>query len=193
MSTFRRRTRTGLVRRECGLIAFADGDPFEPDFAPPQMDAARTEYPPTAIKRLAADALQDHRRCLHLSQLACLFVYESFNTATDAKDLSAERHELRIERETPVRKSGVQRRKDFLIGSDPHQVTRPKTQIASGRGLTERYRPLHSGERDSAGDGLDSIVQPASWPPPSVAESKRSVVVGQIEKAACYLPQCAVA
>src|SRR4029077_15567859 len=116
MSTFRRRTGTGLVSPKSGLIAFADGDAFEPDFAPPQGDATRKKYPPTAIERLAADALQDHSRRIQPPQLSGLFVHEAFNTGTDAKDLATKRYEFGIEEKTSVRKSGVQGRKDFLIG-----------------------------------------------------------------------------
>ena len=54
------------------------------------MDAARTEYPPPAIKRFAADAFQDNRRRLHPPQLSGPFVDESFDAGADAKDLAAD-------------------------------------------------------------------------------------------------------
>src|ERR1700716_2579810 len=141
-----------------GSGARVKGGALEPDFAPPQMDAARTEHPLAAIKPFAADAFQDNRRRLHSPQLSGLFVHEAFDAGADAKHLAAEWHEFGVERETSVRKSDVQRCKDFCIGFPPHQVARPKTEIASGRELTDRNRSLQSGERNAAGDGLDSIV-----------------------------------
>src|SRR5215472_8083357 len=57
---FRRCTRAGLVKGESSSRACVNGGAFEPDFAPPQMDAARTEYPPAAIKRFAADVLEEY-------------------------------------------------------------------------------------------------------------------------------------
>src|SRR5882757_1559625 len=157
------------------------------------MDAARTEHPLTAIKPFAADAFQDNCRGIHPPHLSGFFVDEAFDAGADAKDLAAERHEFGIERETSVRKSDVQRRKDFCIGFHPHQVARPQTKIASGRGLTERDYSLQSREWNAAGDGLDSIVEPASRAPPSVANGQRSIVVEQIQEAASYLRQRSVA
>ena len=129
------------------------------------MDAAGTEHPLTAIERFAADAFQDNRRRLHPPQLSGLFVHEAFDAGTDAKDLAAEWHEFGVERETSVRKSDVQRRKDFFIGFDPNQVARPKIEIASGRGLTARDPSLQPGEWNAAGDGLVRLLASAPGAP----------------------------
>jgi hypothetical protein len=122
------------------------------------MDAARTEHPLAAIKRFAADAFQDDCRRIHPPQLSGLFVHEALDAGTDAEDLAAEWHELGVEREASVRKLDVQRRKNFFIGFDPHQVAGPKSEIASGRRLADWDRSPQSGERNAAGDGLNSIV-----------------------------------
>src|SRR5215475_111411 len=190
---FRRCGSTGLVRAEIILRARVNGDALKPHFAPPMEDAARTEDPPAAIKRFAADAFQDDGRRVHPPQLSGLLVHEAFDAGADAKDLAAERHEFGIERKTPVGHSGVQRRKDFLMGSDPYQIARPKAEIASGCRLADRYSSLQSRERNAAGDGLNSIVQPAGRAPPSVAEGQRSIVVEQIQKAVGQLRECSVA
>ena len=169
------------------------GDAFQPDFAPPQIDAAGAKHPLAAEERFAGNAVQHDGRRLHPPHFSVLFVDETFDTGADTKDLAAEGHELGIEPKTSVRKSGVQRCKNLVIGLYPHQVARLETKIASGRGLSYRNSTFQSGKRDTAGNGLKLIVQPASRAPPSVAESQRCIVVEQIEKAAAYLGQGSVA
>src|SRR5262249_15240725 len=157
------------------------------------MNAARTEHPLTGIERFAGHSLQDDCRRIHSPHFSGFFIHKALDARADAKDLAAERHHFGIEVEASVRKSDVQRRKDFLIGFDPHEVAWPKIEIAPGCRLTARDLALRSGKRNAAGDGLKSIVQRAGRAPPFIAESQRSVIVEQIEEAAGYLRQGSVA
>src|SRR5262249_37230088 len=103
---FCRHVHAGLDRRNSS-IGWVNGDALEPDFTPPQMDAASTKHPSTAIECLAGHPFQDNRGRIHSPHPPGLFVHEALDASADAKRLAAERHELGIKRETPVGEPAV--------------------------------------------------------------------------------------
>jgi hypothetical protein len=157
------------------------------------MDASGTKHPLTAVERFAGDALQHDGRRLNQPHLSCPFVDEAIDARADTENFAAERYELGIEVEAPVRQVRVQCRKDLVIGLHAHQITRLKIEISSRRELPNRDFSFFSRKRNAARHGLHVVVQPAGRPSPSIAEGQGCMVVEQVEETAPDLGQRPVA
>src|SRR5262249_3082582 len=106
------------------------------------MDAARAEQPLAGVERLADDAFQRDCRRLHEPHLAGSLVDKPIDPGAYAESLATEGRELGIDREPAVGQSGVERRKNLVVGPYAHEVPGLKAKVTPWRGMSQRKFPL---------------------------------------------------
>src|SRR5262249_36747636 len=165
------------------------GNPFQPDFAPPRINAAWAEHAVVAVPRPTEDIVQNYRRGFQGLHHSGLLVDEFFHAPTNTERATAIRHEFCVKHHAAVLVVVVNSRADFLIRLDANKFARLKVEHGHRAGPADGQFSAASREGRTAPERLNSIVEPAGRAAKSVALGKRPVIVTDIDKATNNLPQ----